>query len=590
MPHISSPAQNRAELKLIEDLFDKQFIVPQYQRGYRWTKQQVGDLLADLWNFHLLGSPSSFYCLQPVIVKKKDSQYELIDGQQRLTTIYILLRYLHEVLQVENPGSFSLEFATRLNSRDFLQKIKLEQRKDNIDFYHICGAQECIAEWFKGKEETDAAQRLYTTLRKHTSVIWYQLDETPGAEHEVFMRINSGKIPLTNAELIKALFLKRSAEEKEDDQRLFERRQLEIATEWDRMEARLQDDAFWYFLNKKTKHAATRLDFVFNSLLPAKEPKHDEYDTFRYFNNELNKATTDQLVEHWQRMKERFQLLESWFTNRNLYHLVGYLISTDVPVQDLIKSSKNKTKKAFKAYLKQHISERINWERLEELSYGSDNKELQRILLLFNVETMRKSKDVGSRFPFYSYNGAGTTSKPWSLEHIHAQNDIGLSSSDQFRQWLEEALPHVEEAAASVGAVPQEDREFSYVQPTSLLASLQAVLSKGKIEKPEFDPLRDQVLVLFGKPNLHTLENLALLASDHNSSLSNGAFPQKRARIIELEKEGAFIPIGTRNVFLKYYTLQAKHLNFWTETDRESYFDAIKKSLKPYFTPSQAPA
>ena len=185
---------------------------------------------------------------------------------------------------------------------------------------------------------------MHTTLVNHTKIIWYQLDDTPGAEHAVFMRINSGKIPLTNSELIKALFLKRSAEEEGLDQRLFARRQLEIATDWDRMEARLQDDPFWHFLNTKPKQTATRIDFVFNSLLPKDAPKYDEYDTFRYFSKRLSNAAPEAVLKRWQRVKERFQLLESWYTDPNLFHLVGFLIIVEVPMSELIRSAKKQTR------------------------------------------------------------------------------------------------------------------------------------------------------------------------------------------------------------------------------------------------------
>ncbi len=44
-------ADNIIKLQAVSDLLDKHFFIPDYQRGYRWTGQQVKDLLKDLWDF-----------------------------------------------------------------------------------------------------------------------------------------------------------------------------------------------------------------------------------------------------------------------------------------------------------------------------------------------------------------------------------------------------------------------------------------------------------------------------------------------------------------------------------------------------------
>ena len=54
---------------------------------------------------------------------------------------------------------------------------------------------------------------------------------------------------------------------------------------------------------------------------------------------------------------------------------------------------------------------------------------------------------------------------------------------------------------------------------------------------------------------------------------------------MELEREGSFIPIATRNVFLKYYSDSPNHLTYWTTDDRHSYVQAIRATLAKYLTP-----
>jgi len=75
---------------------------------------------------------------------------------------------------------------------------------------------------------------------------------------------------------------------------------------------------------------------------------------------------------------------------------------------------------------------------------------------------------------------------------------------------------------------------------------------------------------------------MALLSKNDNSKLNNGLFPVKRKRIIELEKNGAFIPITTKKVFQKYFDGCTKQLSKWEEKDRNAYLNDIKETLKKY--------
>ena len=87
--------------KTIGELLDDKFFIPSYQRGYRWTKRQVEDLLNDVWDF--ITKPgkkeNEWYCLQPIVVKKTNSHYEVLDGQQRLTTIFLILKHLERFIE-----------------------------------------------------------------------------------------------------------------------------------------------------------------------------------------------------------------------------------------------------------------------------------------------------------------------------------------------------------------------------------------------------------------------------------------------------------------------------------------------------------
>lgn len=66
---------NSVELKTLNELSQYSFYIPAYQRGYRWTEQEVKDLLNDITEFmprEIVGSDDrTWYCLQPVVVKQR---------------------------------------------------------------------------------------------------------------------------------------------------------------------------------------------------------------------------------------------------------------------------------------------------------------------------------------------------------------------------------------------------------------------------------------------------------------------------------------------------------------------------------------
>lgn len=62
-------------------IIKERFNIPTYQRGYRWDKKQVVDLLEDIYEFMQKGNPQEgeFYCLQPVVVKRNEDKYRLLN-------------------------------------------------------------------------------------------------------------------------------------------------------------------------------------------------------------------------------------------------------------------------------------------------------------------------------------------------------------------------------------------------------------------------------------------------------------------------------------------------------------------------------
>jgi len=405
-------------------------LFPHTQRGYRWGKQQVTELLNDIWEFSQKErKKDEFYCLQPIVVRKNGDRWEVIDGQQRLITIYIILYYL-------NIKRYDIEFETRKESKRFLQEIN-ESDTSNIDFFFIGQAYKTIKEWFEHKEndESDYTIRyeFSIALGKSTKVIWYEVNDCSNPI-QIFTRLNIGKIPLTNAELIKAMFLKNPTKEN-DKSDIFKLRQIEIANEWDIIEYTLQNDEFWSFINNENNDMPTRIEYIFNAMAK-KGPREDNFFTFRHFNNLLKEGKS--VVEIWNEVKDYFLTFEDWFNDRELFHLIGYLVNCGERVEQLKEVAKGKTKSEFRQYIDDKIRQHLNF-NVSELEYGKHSNEIKKILLLFNIETILRMKTHLYRFSFDSYKKG-----KWSIEHIHAQNAEGLSTVKQWMAWIEDHIKSLE--------------------------------------------------------------------------------------------------------------------------------------------------
>jgi hypothetical protein len=219
-------ATSTLQLRSVFDLLKDKFFVPSYQRGYRWTARQVEALLDDLAAFQLasrLTDPTNFYCLQPVVVRRRKgggpNAWELVDGQQRLTTIYLILRALQNVAAMLGRGCFEISYQTRPDSAEFLKQPNAEGAQQYIDYYHMYEAYQIIERWFAGRDG-GLQLRLLDCLTgpdgdaPNVRVIWYELAEDQDAV-QAFVRLNVGRIPLTSAELIRAQLLRSDREQLE---------------------------------------------------------------------------------------------------------------------------------------------------------------------------------------------------------------------------------------------------------------------------------------------------------------------------------------------------------------------------------------
>ena len=619
------------ELKSIHDLKGMNFYIPKYQRGYRWTEQQVLDLLNDIKEFiDRKPSDHEIYCLQPLIVQKRNENtfqkikeeaktledvetllkgsWNVIDGQQRLTTIKILLIHLTQ------DYFYSIEYETRNGSKDFLNDIcnKNEDDANDIDFYHMWQTKEIIATWFNNIDDSEKKGFLETLLTR-VKFIWYESKNQDPIN--VFTRLNIGKIPLTDAELIKALFLNQSNFSDVEDAETIRLCQLEIAAEWDNIEYTLQNDEFGLFIHSLGWNKPTRIDFIFDlmqekNVLELSKDLYgkigcDEHKSFRYFyeyfkfhQNDIDGKTLRDDI--WQKVKEYFQIFQEWYNDLELYHYVGYLIENGwITTGGLIKIWKEKRKKEdFIAEIKNKIKEKLPQENplTQEYEISEHPKtQCRPLLLLFNIQTViDQNKELASsdkyqlgafyKFPFHLYKKEGqkANNKGWEIEHIASNAGDDLTKLESQKIYLA-GINYVFKDNELKGAIDN----FIKGEKLEDFNGIYYLLQK----MPEFSSIPED------KKNY--IWNFTLLDSTTNEEYQNSPFPVKRICVlakdrgqkaklqlnennelqITYEKGIAFVPPCTRNVFTKAYTDIPTALNAWTVDDAGNYLRKMNKTL-----------
>ena len=586
---------NELTLKTINDLLTMSFFIPAYQRGYRWSARQVIELLEDVYEFcdRKIKVDEDFYCLQPVVVKQRGEQWELVDGQQRLTTILLILGYFNSrFFFFFRKQLYTLEYETRPESREYLVSLDENKRDQNIDFHFIFEAYSNIRAWFKDK--VHRINDIESVFLNKVKIIWYQLAEAENVT-DVFTRLNMGKIPLVNAELVKALFLK-SSNFSSAGQTVRHLQQLNIAQEWDAIEKRLQDDAFWYFVSNQPI-ASNRIEFVLalaaRRLSSEGILEHDKLKVFLQFNKQLqNNDNEVDVVKEWLKIKQCFMTLEEWFNDKALFHLVGYLVSQKVAVETIFDLSETcKSKYAFRQNLIEQIfvktfanknlndvSKALIEAELSELNYETDAKKIRSILLLFNIASLLANPITNSRFQFNKYKQDN-----WDIEHIRSvASDMPRDKNKQIK-WLENVVDYI----SDVNTIHIEERSTGNSETSHAIKKDATELVKTDFNDQQFEAIYLRILSFYdpGGNNIvdNSIGNLTLLDSTTNRSYKNAVFPIKRSKIIALDKEATFVPLCTKNVFLKYYSKQVDKMLYWESKDSQDHQQAMIHSLYGIF-------
>lgn len=505
----------------VEEILREKYRIPKYQRGYRWTEDNVKKLLEDIYEGRLykpgkddclnensaynifysiafdihkesfiFSIPKCSYCIQPLVVMEAGGVYDVIDGQQRLTTIAIIraalkrsletlaLKTSQEVLTLVRKETVGISYESRQTSKDFLQYLYGMEEKpqgENIDYDHMQHAfnvskdffDERLKKFVDDKVRKKYADYLDDVLCKNTQFIWYEVKDHADPQ-KVFANFNTGKIELTNAELIKALFMNPS----NYNSSVVKDKQIVISEKWDEIENKLHEPEFWAFVphinqyETASKQYSTRIDVIFDFLIMDQwlETHQDKCvedyircrnlkSSDKYIFNEVeswinsklsNSSETEAVMEQcWRRIGKIFSGLKELYSgDSRIYNTAGLYINLCNRKPENVDEYEEDNYDTY-LYVYHELSNVLNLPRDERedalkklvrykvFQKGSDIErtikgirynegkpsDIIKVLLVYNIALLSSSKGTGERFNFLE-----NARNKWEREHIFASN------------------------------------------------------------------------------------------------------------------------------------------------------------------------
>lgn len=571
--------------------------IPDYQRGYEWGENNVRLLLEDLKKFldkiyisdtDKFLDDKLFYCLQHITIISKDNgeYYNVVDGQQRLTTIAIILAYFGKADLLKGKLKYSSREDTGefLNNEIFTRKYweqndKEEDVKHKDEFY-IRAAANMVQTW--DKEQTwnsNQRKRYIEILLNRTKLI---VNVVSGNEEMIFANINGAKAELDGADLLRAVQITRSSKEKyeithsDNSNEVNEYRvkmgmlldeinnwcgQKDVRTFLGRF---LKDDSF-------DKSGFNEKLYPINYLYRMMYEMHPDNNMpfeFRFFEYGLDIKGNGVGDDNWEmyiELKRIYGFVRDWYESDEIYHYLSYLFSnfkSKVNFVAIYKTWENsKGKLSFITELKKEISKYIleiyssdgenNEEPAKEklkndlanlsFSWYHNKESLVKILILLDVIYSCKSK---YRLPINYF-----VSKGEDIEHIGCQtpNEEDLNNREKWLEYIKKL----------------NDYKFDIDK-----GRLDEWWEKLLKEQEVIDDVTSNIIDELNSYGLNSIGNLVLLHSSQNRSYRNASFNTKKSIIIE--------DYYNNKYSIRPYTLKAfssNHTSMWTLED-------IKKSTE----------
>lgn len=633
---------NVLQLKSVQDICDgpKNFYIADYQRGYRWGKDEVEALLNDIYKVYKKDDSGQKYCLQPLVVKRRrncessallgndgvkereneEDCYELLDGQQRLTTLWLILSELDRNQKTE----------TKRESENKTYQIYYELLR-RVDKDFIEQARGIIKNWIEkdNPESKNLNKSKYrdVILRKLT-FLWYEVtngiskvdestDQNVGNNdsEKLFRKINKGKIELTNAELFKAMLLNEENARTEEDRRELE----QISFEWDKIEQSLRNDEFWFFISNDHSEERTRIDYILEvyarSLDKGKKYSIEkERYSFLVVQDNLNKKTGDfnSIKEVWKEIVSIHDKLYSWYQDNELYHNIGFLVAcegkTRAAASESIVDLYIRKAKADIEEMRQYVLEKIKEQfclvakkiKSGKENESTDNIDLKDLIASIDYNNvskadLRKILLYSNIFPIIKVFKKFEESKKKAKEAAKKTNgDIDKSLQKSLNEIFLERFPFkkyylidwdiehinprepIKEIEKAIAVFKDEEEKEAY--KNAIIDYLTAKGCNGKELEEDANLLQKCWEKNSPEDGKDDIGNLVLLDSSTNRQYHNAIFGYKRSCIIQREKTGKYVLPQTRKVFLKYDDAKPELIE-WNENNQKEYEEVFVEMI-----------
>ncbi len=557
----------RTEIKTVEEVFEDYkeigFSIPYYQRGYRWMAENINELIDDIDG---IKEGEKGYCLQPIVINKRSengkAHIDIVDGQQRLTTIAMM----RNVLKI-NDGTIYNSLIS--NDRTVMDTCFLNEARKAI------------------KSSIEDKPDFKDKLEKCFFIVC-TLEANQEEAERVFLRLNTGKIPLSSAEIFKSYCLTEYEEAC---------KAMDFLNTWNRIESALQDDDFYHFFshddkNKSVRYYSTRMDWLLEVFAIAyldsseKQITEEVEKNPNFIFNELYRWSNGgkELEEFIKYLNCIFDKLQKIYSDIESYNMFGYL-SCYPRNESVLSLCADVTKDGLSGKIR--TSGSFGKEDLEKLSYGDSNDGIKKVLLLHNAI---KSIDRSIRFDYNAYRNG-----EYDLEHIHARAELKMSkdvkeffdvvkkefgngsSWKSNKEFFEEFEKFCNDYTDSM---PND--EVTLEQYENCIWALQAggevrkegASWYGKMPDGQDDP---------DEWRMTSIRNLCLLQSSINRSISNYGFSEKRKRVTtQIYSSRSELPVTTAMIFNvvipnDYHTEKA---SLWTRQMGDAYFDDIASTIE----------
>ncbi|MDT7828861.1 DUF262 domain-containing protein [Pricia sp. S334] len=571
-------------------LIDKGYYnIPLYQRGYKWSQKQVEKLLDDINRF--LPSSGKFYCVQNItLVPDSNGWYNVVDGQQRLTTMVLILSALGEKELVKNKvrfphnsirektNSFLNDLIANCDREDILDLYKTwnnliseHPHFDHQDIYYIYHAYKAISDWLHGLEDKDKfKQKLLNDVKFISNYIEGQEEE------KIFGNLNSKRIYLDGADLVRAILITRVTNEESkresDIKNIVRVNERRVRIGW-----HLDEINYWWsqpyireYFNPwiklkstgdtkfdREKHSINNLLFLFAEI--------DNHDVLSLEIIESYKSA----LQLYKKIDKVNSTLRDWYNDKEIYHYLGFLFAQKRSTKDFsFKSlwrfwnSECNSRKDFKTYLLKIIKVEIFGKKsLEELFengknwYEGDPRSLVQILLLLDI--IDANLNYKDRLKSHAFFKSGN-----DIEHIFPQNPEDVKDKKGFIDFL---LNFDEDLTS------------------------EAILTSFE-EKKENEDYQEKLNVFLDdylkNISVHSIGNLVLLYDSLNRSIGRKPYTQKRRRVLQHFNEGNYIQPHTLKVFARYFQdekTSGLDLEHWTQHDIEANENSIMNTLSNFF-------